>query len=77
MHGEAVVTTQLNTILRDLLTAVNPTFLHSRMGNDWGFPVLGNYEYKRSIRLMKSADRVIERTFSLEGLPNLQELESC
>ena len=74
MHGEAVVTTQLNTILRDLLTAVNQTFLHSRMSNDWGFPVLGNYEYKRSIRLMKSADHVIERILSLEGLPNLQEL---
>ena len=74
MHGEAVVTTQLNTILRDPLTAVNPTFLHSRMSNYWGFPVLGNYEYKRSIRLMKSADHVIERILSLEGLPNLQEL---
>jgi bacterioferritin len=74
MHGEAVVTTQLNTILRDLLTAVNQTFLHSRMSNDWGFPVLGNYEYKRSIRLMKSADHVIERILFLEGLPNLQEL---
>ena len=74
MHGEAVVTTQLNAILRDLLTAVNQTFLHSRMSNDWGFSVLGNYEYKRSIRLMKSADHVIERILFLEGLPNLQEL---
>ena len=74
MHGEAVVTTQLNAILRDLLTAVNQTFLHSRMSNDWGFSVLGNYEYKRSIRLMKSADHVIERILLLEGLPNLQDL---
>ena len=60
MKGEAAVTGQLNTVLRDLLTAINQTFLHSRMSNDWGFSVLGEYEYKRSITLMKSADHVVD-----------------
>jgi bacterioferritin len=74
MRAEVVVIEHLNAVLRDLLTAINQSFLHSRMSKDWGFSVLGDYEYKRSIALMKSADRIIERVLLLDGLPNLQDL---
>ena len=74
MRAEVVVIEHLNAVLRDLLTAINQSFLHSRMSKDWGFSVLGDYEYKRSIALMKSADHIIERVLLLDGLPNLQDL---
>ena len=74
MKGDAKVIELLNEALRNELTATNQYWLHYRLLDNWGVKRLAAFERGESIDEMKHADRLAERIFFLEGLPNFQLL---
>ena len=74
MQGDAKVITHLQAQLKNELTAINQYFVHYRMYKNWGLNRLAKKEYEESLGEMKHADKLMDRIFMLDGLPNLQEL---
>ncbi len=74
MKGDAQVIHWLQAQLKNELTAINQYFVHYRMFKHWGFDRMARKEYEESIGEMKHADRLMERLFTLDALPNLQDL---
>ena len=76
MKGDARVIEILNEILTAELTAINQYFIHARMCANWGYERLASKKREESIEEMKDAEKIIDRILYLEGVPNMQKLDS-
>ena len=74
MQGDPQVIHFLQAQLKNELTAINQYFVHYRMFQHWGFERMAKKEYAESIGEMRHADALMERLFTLDALPNLQDL---
>lgn len=74
MQADPLVIQFLQAQLKNELTAINQYFVHYRMFKHWGFDRMAKKEYEESVGEMKHADALMERLFTLDSLPNLQDL---
>jgi bacterioferritin len=76
MKAKEGVINVLNKILTADLTAINQYFVHSKMCANWGYERLEHKVRARSFDEMKDADELIEHILYLEGVPNVQRMNT-
>lgn len=76
MKAKEGVVNILNKVLTADLTAINQYFVHAKMCQNWGYERLYHKVYERSIDEMKDADVLIGHILYLEGVPNVQRMNS-
>ena len=76
MKGDPAVIEALNEHLTTELTVINQYFVHAKMCKNWGYQKLAAKFHEESIEEMKHADAIIDRILYLEGIPNMQRLNS-
>src|SRR3954466_3505379 len=76
MQGDPAVIELLNDVLTAELTAINQYFVDAKMAENWGYERLAAKFRDESIDEMKDADELIERILYLDGVPNLQRLNT-
>ena len=74
MKGDEKVLAKLNQLLAEELTAINQYMVHAEMCENWGYKRLYESVYKRAIKEMKHAEKLIERILFLEGTPTVSQL---
>ncbi len=74
MKGKPEVLEALSEMLKEELGAISQYMLHSEMCENWGYKRLSGFIKKQSIGEMKHAEKLIERTLFLEGMPTLADL---
>jgi bacterioferritin len=73
MKGSSEVIMQLNELLKGEVTAVNQYFLHALMCKNWGYLALYKKIYAESLEEMRHAQRWMDRSLFLEGMPVLHQ----
>lgn len=76
MKAKEGVVNILNKVLTADLTAINQYFVHAKMCENWGYERLHHKVRERSIDEMKDAEELIEHILYLEGVPNVQRLNT-
>jgi bacterioferritin len=76
MKAKEGVINILNKILTADLTAINQYFVHAKMCENWGYGRLYHKVRERSIAEMKDADELIGHILYLDGVPNVQRMNT-
>jgi bacterioferritin len=76
MKGSKEIVAALNDVLAAELVAINQYFMHAKMLANWGYHAIASHTRAESIDEMKHAEMIIDRILFLEGLPNLQRLDT-
>ena len=74
MRGNPKVIAELNSALKEELTAISQYFLHAEMCENWKYEKLAKFIKKQSIDEMKHAEALMERILFLDGTPSMTEL---
>ena len=76
MLGNPAIIEALNEVLTAELTAINQYFIHAKMCENWGYERLHHKVRERSIAEMKDADELIGHILYLDGVPNVQRINT-
>ena len=76
MKAKEGVLDLLNGSLTIELTAINQYFLAARQCQAWGFPALQEFFRKIAMEEMKDTEELMDHILYLEGLPNMQRLNT-